>query len=131
MLLQIVLQQQRRRRGIQILGSQPRSLGARVALVVQLDLETGVHARGGEPARTSGLEPFLAAQRQRQPDHDPACLLSPRDARHRLDVACQIVPSDGLERARDAEGVVRDGDADPAVADVEGKITRQRTPPGT
>jgi len=119
---QEVLEEHGRRAGVEIFRATVRGLRGREALVVEIHGNTQRGARVGEPTHTLRLRPVLTSQRQRKTDHQGTNLLFRDQVTEARKVGLEVASRQRAERPREAEGVVTDGEADAAIADVQRKI---------
>ena len=90
----------------------------REALVVQIDRNAERGARVGEPTHALRLRPVFTSQRQRKTDHQGTNFLFRDQLTEARKVGPEVASRQRAERPREAEGVVTDGEADAAIADV-------------
>lgn len=107
---------------VEIFRATVSGLRGRETLVVQIDRDTECGARIGEPTYALGLRPVLTSKRQRQTDHQGTNLLFRDQVPEARKVGLEVASRQRAERPREAEGVVADGEADAAIADVQRKI---------
>src|SRR2546430_11417300 len=94
-----------------------------MAFVIELDRQPQ-RARGlGEATHAFGLVPFIAGERQRESDDEHAALLFARDLLDRGDVNRLSPARERGQRTNEAVRIVTDRQTDPAIADVERKIS--------
>lgn len=119
---QEVFEEHGRRAGVEIGRATASGLSGREALVVEIDRKPERGARVGEPAHTLRLRPVVAAQGQRKTDDQSTNLLFRDQLTEAREIGLEVASRQRPERPRQAEGVVTDGEADAAIADVQRKI---------
>ena len=115
---QEVFEEHGRRAGVEIGRAPVSGFSGREALVVQIDGDAERGARVGEPTHALRLRPVFTSQRQRKTDHQGTNLLFRDQLTEARKVGLEVASRQRAERPREAEGVVTDGEADAAIADV-------------
>src|SRR5438552_1955304 len=110
--------------GVDVAGAADLGLARGVALVVQAQGEAELFGRGRETADPLRLVPFLAAQRQRQPDDERVDVLIARDPFELGEIFDHASSNERPEGPAEAVRVIAHGEADPAVADVEREVAQ-------
>src|SRR5436305_1446678 len=107
--------------GVDVAGASDLGLARGVALVVQAHGEAELFGRGRETADPLGLVPFLAAQRQRQPDDERVDVLVARDPFELGEVFDHAPSNERPERPPEAVRAVAHGGADAAGPEVDAR----------
>ena len=117
-----VFEQHGRRACIEIGRATVGGFRGRETLVVQVDGNAERCARVGEPTHTLRLRPVFTSYRQRKTDDQGTNLLFRDQLTEARKVGLEVASRQRTKRPREAEGVVTDGEADAAIADVQRKI---------
>jgi len=115
---QEVFQEHGRRAGVEIGRATVSRFSGREAFVVQIDGNAKRCARVGEPTHALRLRPVFTSQRQRKTDDQGTNLLFRDQLTEARKVGLEVASRQRAERPREAEGVITDGEADAAIADV-------------
>src|SRR5713101_3943303 len=117
-----VFEQDRRGPRVDIARAPDLSLARGVAFVVQAHGKPQLRGRDGETPDALGLMALLAAEGQRQPDHERIDLLVARDPLDLGEVLDNAPSDERPQRSAETVRVIAHGEADTAIADVQREI---------
>ena len=120
-----IFEEDRRRTGVEIASTAKLRLARGMPLVIEPYRKPEFLRRGRETPHALRLVPHLAAEGQRQPDHQCVDLLVARDALELREVLDDASSHESAERSREAMCVIANSEADAAIADVQRKVAHE------